>query len=194
MRRCPTSPRVARSVTARVSTEPRPPRAEPGRRSMRWVMSPMEPRAGEAPDVFWFYFSCRSGTFVKPDTVFITLRICRRRWGGNPKKLPPRLPPSRPSHVPGAPFRCADRPALPSLGSRASGPGGVLLPSSRRDGVLRVFSICERRESCGGIERTLGKSVNQSNQRPWIRMVQPSILRVPKSLLQSSLPSWKAQS
>lgn len=39
--------------------------------------------------MFWFYFSCRSGTFVKPDTVFITLRICRRRWGRNPKKLPP---------------------------------------------------------------------------------------------------------
>lgn len=49
MRRCPTSPRVARSVTARVSTEPRPPRAEPGRQSLRWVMPPTAPWAREAP-------------------------------------------------------------------------------------------------------------------------------------------------
>lgn len=49
MRRCPTSPGVARSVTARVSTEPRPPRAEPGRQSLRWVMPPTAPWAREAP-------------------------------------------------------------------------------------------------------------------------------------------------
>lgn len=117
MRRCPTSPRVARSVTARVSTEPRPPRAEPGRRSMRWVMSPMEPRAGEAPDVFWFYFSCRSGMFVKPDTVFLTLRICQRRWGGNPKKLPP-LPSPQPALARAwraVPVRRQTRAALPRV-------------------------------------------------------------------------------
>lgn len=194
MRRCPTSPRVARSVTARVSTEPRPPRAEPGRQSLRWVMPPTAPWAREAPRRVLVLFllslwdvcearHCIHHTSDLPETM-----------GWKPEEAaPPAFPPAGP-HMPGVPFRCADRPALPSLGSRASGPGGVLLPSSRRDGVLHVFSICERRESCGGIERTLGKPVNQSNQRPWIWMVQPSILRVPKSLLQSSLPSWKAQS
>lgn len=87
------------------------------------------PGEGGPPDMFWFYFSCRSGTFVKPDTVFITLRICRRRWGGNPKKPPP------PAFSPAGPRMCPARRSR-ARQTRAALPRVTCIRTRRRSSPL----------------------------------------------------------